>query len=154
MKKLLLFSLCFTFLSCITTKQNEYPYLSVYKRVSNNTPNVLKTFYIFKQSPQKYELHIHNFGGRLGTYTIANDTLMLFNKYEYSCYHGKMVITEIDSTDYFSLYPITFLIKKDSLIDITCYPNPVADFDIDIPTEGFRSNYVLEKKNNPIKNDY
>ena len=152
-KKILVFSLCWAFLSCSTLKHNVHPYISVYE-IEYYVPNIFKSLLVFKHSPQTYELYLDGSGGVLGHYTIINDTLTLHHEYEYSCEGSKMVLTAIDSTDTFTLSPRKYLIRKDSLIDITYYPNPTPDFvfkDHPFSPTDFRQNYILAKGNSPIK---
>ena len=156
MKKVLVFFLCWVFLSSSTSKHNVQQYISVYKRVNDSNPNILKSFFVFKHSPQTYELYFDKSGGLLGHYTISNDTLTLYHEYEYSCIDSKMVVKAIDSTDVFTLSPRKYIIREDSLIDITYYPNPTSDFVLknqSFPSTDFRIDYILEKRNIPIKDN-
>lgn len=153
MKKILVIFLCWTFLSCSTSKHNVQQYISVYKRVNDYNPNILKSFFVFKQSPKTYELYFDKSGGLFGHYTISNDTLTLYHEYEYSCVDCNMVVMAIDSTDNFTLSPRKYIIRKDSLIDITYYKNPTPDFVLEnqsFSSTDFRINYILEKRNSPI----
>lgn len=156
MKKVLAFFLCWVFLSCSTSKHNVQQYISVYKRVNDSNPNILKSFYVFKHSPKTYELYFDKSGGLLGHYTISNDTLTLYHEYEYSYIDSKMVVKAIDSTDVFTLSPRKYIIRKDSLIDITYYQNPTPDFVFKnqlFSSTDFRNDYILEKRNIPIKDN-
>ena len=67
-----------------------------------------------------------------------------------------MVVKAIDSTDVFTLSPRKYIIRKDSLIDITYYQNPTPDFVLKnqlFSSTDFRNDYILEKRNSPIKDN-
>lgn len=108
--------------SCCTHRVTLSPYVFVYKRPA--PLNIGALYIILKTNPQIYELNtILNCESTIGEWKKNKDTLFLIPKY--TCYlrNKKMRMVEITEEDdkNISNIPQQYLMRNDSLIDITDY---------------------------------
>jgi len=124
MKNLIwLFILLLLFCSCVNLKPRQSEYIALYKQ--SRLGEVLPEYLLLKDRIKSYEFFSPGLNSSvLGNYHIANDTIYLNPRYEYS--DSIKRISPAD-TSIISI-PRKFLIKKDLLIDVTDYKNyPILD---------------------------
>lgn len=104
------------FFSCSTQRTSEK--ILVYR--GNNFGEIPPCYLILKKSVKSYDLFYTGMNyGIIGDYNIVGDSLNLIPKYEYINTIKK--INPMDSS--FLSVPRCFLIKKNSLVEITNYDN-------------------------------
>lgn len=129
MKKII-FIICVSILqSCYTTKINfddqfVKQEIRIYKRIGDDyrLRNILRMFIILRKTNSVYELYTESGEGIFGKYSLRNDTITLHHDYQLGFLDSTVSVTKLNGKDTTSeFYPTKFIIKKDSLIDITNY---------------------------------
>ena len=151
MKKIIIVIMCFTILqSCYTTRKNIDDQfvkreIRIYKRIGddNRLRNILRMFIVLRMTNSAYEIYTEATEGIMGKFSLRNDTLVLFHEYQLDYLNNKINVTELNRKDTTAeFYPTKFLVREDSLIDITNYqevPEHLKDF------IHLRDNYILVK---------
>ena len=121
MKRIIFILSCILLFSCKAEKTTLSPFVSVYK--SDRIGNILPSYIFLKTQPQTFEIYSPAiYGSFFGQWDIRNDTLFLFPEYEYFYRDSESRISKIPPQDTCMLtIPQQYLIKDDSLIDITNY---------------------------------
>lgn len=131
MRNILFLCLCMCFLqSCYTTSRSiddkfVKQEIRMYKRVGDDYrlhKNVLRMYIVLKMTNSAYEIYTEASEGIMGKFTLRNDTLTLCHEYQIEFLDSAMNISQIDGENTVSdFYPTKFVVRKDSLIDITNY---------------------------------
>ena len=135
---------CYTKSSCIDdlfVKQQ----ISIYKRIGDDyrVRNVLRMFIILRKSHSSYELYTEAGSGIVGKYFLKNDTLTLLHEYEFVVSDSSLKISKFNEKDTVpEFYPRKFIVRKDSLIDITNYKSYHEYPEVSARK---RENYILVK---------
>ena len=138
------------FESCYMTRKNVddqfvKQHISLYKRIGDDyrVRNVLRMFIILKKDNSAYEIYTEAGNGIIGKYSLRNDTLTMFHEYEFVISDSIVEMSKLNEIDTIpEFYPRKFIVRKNSLIDITNYeifpeyPNKFARK---------RENYILIK---------
>ncbi len=105
----------------LSEKTTLSPFVSVYK--SDRVGNILPSYIFLRTQPQTFEIYSPAiYGSLFGQWDISNDTLFLFPEYEYFYRDSESRISKITPQDTsMPTIPQRYLIKDDSLIDITDY---------------------------------
>lgn len=121
MKRIILILSCILLFSCKAEKTTLSPFVSVYK--SDRVGNILPSYVFLKTQPQTFEIYSPTiYGSFFGQWEISNDTLFLFPEYECFYRDSESRISKITPQDTsMPTIPQRYLIKDDSLIDITDY---------------------------------
>lgn len=121
MKRIILILSCILLFSCKAEKTTLSPFVSVYK--SDRIGNILPSYIFLKTQPQTFEIYSPTiYGSFFGQWEISNDTLFLFPEYECFYRDSESRISKITPQDTsMPTIPQRYLIKDDSLIDITDY---------------------------------
>ena len=150
MKKyiLLFISLCIL-QSCHTTKDIDDQFVKreirIFKRDGDDyrTRNVIRMFIILKMTNSVYEIYSEAPEGIIGKFSLRNDTLTLYHEYKLAFPDSAINMKRLNRKDTIpEFYPTKFIVKEDSLIDITNY------YDFPEYVGGYsrpRENYVLVK---------
>lgn len=140
MKKNVFIIMCVCILqSCYITRKNVDDQfvkqeIRTYKRIGDDyrLRNILRMFVILKMTNSAYEIYTESGKGIIGKFSLKNDTITLHHEYEFSYSDSTVNVTELNRKDTIpEFYPTKFIIKKDSLIDITYYqdvPKYLSDF--------------------------
>ncbi|WP_291529883.1 hypothetical protein [Bacteroides sp. UBA939] len=119
MKNLVTIFACVLLLSCNTKKMTLSPYVAVYK--SEGGGIFLPTYIFLRTQPKVYEIYAPGIRlSTIGQWNISNDTLFFLAKYEYSGKNNELYMY-IPEEPTISSIPQQYLIRNDSLIDITDY---------------------------------
>ena len=100
-------------------------------------------YVVLKMSNSIYEIYAEDAEGIIGKFSLTNDTLTLYHEYQLGYSDSAIVVNKLNgkvSTPEF--YPSKFVVKKDSLIDISDYqdvPEHLRDF------VRLRENYIRVK---------
>ena len=150
MKKIVFIVCVSILLSCYTTRRNVdnkfvKKEIRVYKRVGDDyrLRNILRIYIILRMTNSTYEIYTESGEGIIGKFSLRNDTITLYHEYQLDYLHRTINITKLNRKDTIpEFYPTRFVVRKDSLIDITCYQ--------DVPEylTGYsrpKENYVLVK---------
>ncbi len=131
MRKRVLLYFCISFLlSCNTIRRNTDDQfvkqeIRIYKRIGDDYKlhhNVLRMFIILKMSKSVYEIYTETGEGIVGKFSLRNDTLTLYHDFQLGFSDSTINITKLSRKDTIpEFYPIKFIVRKDSLIDITDY---------------------------------
>lgn len=126
-----MFPLFLTLLSCVSEKSTIDDAIAkenfcVYRRVDDHYKlNIMRTYIILKKNCSSYELYFEGGDAIIGKYKNSADTLEMHHDFEllYSTSDGTIKVNKIKDDDYHSkyFYPKKFVIRKDSLIDISEY---------------------------------
>lgn len=136
--------------SCYTTSisiDDKYvkQEIRMYKRVGDDyrLHNVLRMYIVLKMANSAYEIYTEASEGIMGKFTLRNDTLTLCHEYQIEFLDSAMNVSQIDGKNTVSdFYPTKFVVRKDSLIDITNYcDNPEYQKVFVRPKE----NYIIVK---------
>ncbi len=121
MKKIVIFCCCFLLFSCRVHKTTLSPFVAVYK--SDWVGNVYPAYILLRTQPKIFEVYAPGiYESTFGEWNINNDTLFLFPKYEYFARKLGLKLHEITQEDTtVATIPQQYLMKNDSLIDITDY---------------------------------
>ena len=150
MKKIIFF-LCVSILqSCYTTRRNNDDQfvkqeIRTYKRIGDDyrLHNILRMFIILRIPNSAYAIYTESGKGIMGKFSLRNDTITLHHEYELGYSDSIINVTKLNVKDTIpEFYPCKFVIKKDSLIDITYYqdmPEYLKEF------KRQRENYILVK---------
>ena len=69
-----------------------------------------------------YEIYTKGGEGIIGKFSLRNDTINLYHEYQLGYLDSTINLTKINRKDTIpEFYPTKFVVRKDSLIDITCY---------------------------------
>ena len=150
MKKII-FIICVSILqSCSTSRMNVdnqfvKQEILTYKRIGDDyrLRNLLRMFVILKMTNSAYEIYTESGEGIMGKFSLRNDTITLYHEYQLGYSDNAINVTKLNGKDTTSeFYPTKFIIKKDSLIDITNYQDvPEYPAEFRRPKE----NYILVK---------
>lgn len=136
------------FQSCIVTNvtnddKRVKEYFNIYRRIGDFGPPVYRNYIIIKKNHMTYEQYSEAGSSVIGKYALNNDTITMFHEYELLFSDTIISIKKMNSNDSVSeFYPQKFLIRNDSLIDITNYSiDPMFSNIYNRP----RENYILVK---------
>lgn len=130
MREYLFLWFCLSFLqSCYTTSRNiddkfVKQEIRMYKRIGDDyrLPNVLRLYIVLKMANSAYEIYTEASEGIIGKFTLNNDTLTLCHEYKIEYLDSVINVRQIDKKNTIpDFYPTKFIVRKDSLIDITNY---------------------------------
>ncbi|HPK29790.1 MAG TPA: hypothetical protein PK979_01960 [Bacteroidales bacterium] len=121
MKRIIFILSCILLFSCKAEKTTLSPFFSVYK--SDLVGNIAPSYILLRTQPPTFEIYSPAiYGSLFGQWDMSNDTLFLFPEYEYFYRDSESRMSEISPQDTSMLtIPQQYLIKDDSLIDITNY---------------------------------
>jgi len=121
MKKAGIIFYCILLFSCTTQNTTLSPFVTIYKR--DWVGNILPEYIILRRQPNVFEIYAPIiYGSTVGEWTINNDTLFLFPKYEYFSRNSELKFLKISIQDTsITTVPHQYLIQNDCLIDITDY---------------------------------
>lgn len=127
------------FLSCASTRK-DYDYwdslnedkvsknhISLYRRVGDHVGvNVIRCFILFKKPSSTFEIYFEDGEGIIGRYVTRNDTLEMYHDYSvWQSRNDSIKIKKLVCNDTVGgFFPDKFIIKNDSLLDITNYSYP------------------------------
>ena len=126
------------------TKKNKVAkqYFRIYRRTTDDANlHIFRNYIILKPKHLTYEQYSAGGLSVIGKYTIKNDTLTMRHEHELVL-TDSVYIHKMDNKDVSDFYPQRFIIRKDSLIDITNYYEHPADSGMFVRQ---RENYVLVK---------
>lgn len=101
-------------------------YFRIYRRLEQDTPNIYRCYIILKPQSLTYEQYSEAGLSVIGKYSIKNDTLIMRHEHELRL-SDSIYIHKMRDTGISEFYPQRFLIRKDSLIDITNHYEHPAD---------------------------
>ena len=117
-------------------------YFYIYRRTTDDANlHIFRNYIILKKKHFTYEQYSEGGLSVIGKYYIKNDTLTMRHEYELVL-SDSIYIHKMDNKDVSDFYPQKFIIRKDSLIDITNYYEHPADSGMFIRA---REDYVLIK---------
>lgn len=133
MKKIVYFVLAVIgitlFQSCYTTRKNTDDQfvkqdIRIYKRIGDDyrLRNILRIYIILRMANSVYEIYTEGGEGIIGKFSLRNDTINLYHEYQLGYLDSTINLSKINRKDTIpEFYPTKFVVRKDSLIDITCY---------------------------------
>ena len=115
-------------LSCKTQKVLPDSFVSVYK--SNRIGNIYPEYIILKSKTKTFEKFSPGLDyGVIGVWEASNDTIFLLPKYQYSQRENVCNFSELTNDDLsLATIPQKYMIKDNTLIDITDYTSVMKDF--------------------------
>ena len=147
--KRIIFFICISILqSCYTTRKSiddqfVKQEIRIYKRIGDDyrLSNIIRMFIVLKMSNSAYEIHAEYAEGIMGKFSLRKDTLTLYHEYQLGFSDSIINITKLNRKDTIpEFYPTKFIVRKDSLIDITNYqdvPEYLKEF------RRQRENYIM-----------
>jgi len=125
---------------------NEIP-IAIYENpYSGSIPT---GYLILNRLNKSYNTYSYTNSGSIGIYQIMGDTLVLIPKYDYI---GEWKLKEIDTIEYKRDFIEKYLIRADTLENITLYPSlreTVRDINSDMSDEEFEKYYMERFKEDP-----
>ncbi|SEW21745.1 hypothetical protein SAMN04487850_2222 [Prevotella aff. ruminicola Tc2-24] len=131
MRRIVILFFCISFLqSCYTTRRNiddqfVKQEIRIYKRVGDNYKvhyNILRMYIILKMTNSVYEIYTETAEGIMGKFSLRNDTLTLYHDFQLGFSDSTINVAKLNRKDTIpEFYPTKFIVRKDSLIDITDY---------------------------------
>lgn len=121
MRKFIIIFCCFLFFSCKVQKTTLLPFVEVYK--SNWVGgNIYPSYIILRTQPKNFEIYAPGiYESVFGSWRIKNDTLYLIPQNKILCKDSDFLIRNVENDSTILTIPQQYVIKKDSLIDVTNY---------------------------------
>lgn len=136
MKYIIFFVIAIIFQSCSSashiesdTQKNDIAKQNfrIYRRTGDDSHlHVFRCYLILKPKYLTYEQYSEAGLSVIGKYTIKNDTITMRHEHELRL-SDSIYVHKMNSSDISDYYPQRFIIRKDSLIDITNYYEHPAD---------------------------
>ncbi len=128
----LFFQSCFTLKEHVDDRMVDDQFvkrqISLYKRIGDDyrLGSIFRMFITLKRSRDTkyntYEIYGETGSGIIGKYSMKNDTLILFHEYEFLAGDSCVRMSKLNENDTIpEFYPRKFVVRNDSLIDITNY---------------------------------
>ena len=122
MKKITFIFIAFLIVCSCFSQVKMGSWICIYRNVV--PPNIRTTFLIINRQPNTYELHVTGEESVFGHWHLSNDTLFLNPYWEHTClnnYCDCVSVFSMDADTTISTIPQQFILRNDTLFDITDY---------------------------------